>query len=215
MASVFPSGKSKTQKLDRLHWTFSIWTKVPPGQPVDGIEIINALELVDWDKQKIQFIICEACEFTHCKPGDWVSLRKSDSLILMLPPFKAICDESRENEGVSPALLSQAKRHRVRRHHVQEPEVSTPFFSIRRANTLFNCSRSYVPLSLEALAHVLGKPPHINLRRDLVLASSEGDHIDHTNQLEDLIQRQYQDESVAILRALHSGERVITLFFRC
>src|SRR5687768_9171850 len=68
----------------------------------DGIEIINALELVHWDEEKIQFLICEACGFTHCKPGNWVSLRKSESLILILPPFEAISGESRENEEYRP-----------------------------------------------------------------------------------------------------------------
>ena len=73
----------------------------------DGVELINALELVDWDEEKIQFLICEACGSTNCKPGDWVSLRKSDSLILILPPFETA--GSRGNEEYRPPNYLEQK----------------------------------------------------------------------------------------------------------
>jgi hypothetical protein len=63
-----------------------------------------------------------------------------------------------------------------------------------------------------APAHVLGKPPHINVRSDIVVACSEGDQVDYLKQLVDLVHRQYQDESKATLRSLLNGERIITLF---
>ena len=46
----------------------------------DGIELINAIELVDWDSEDTQVLICEECGYVHCEPGGWVSFRRSDSL---------------------------------------------------------------------------------------------------------------------------------------
>ena len=63
-----------------------------------------------------------------------------------------------------------------------------------------------------APANVLGKPPQINVRSDIVLASSEGDHRDHLRLLEDLLRAHYQDESRATLRSPLNDERVVTLF---
>lgn len=178
---------------------------------VDGIEIINALELVDWDGEKIQFLICEACGLTHCKSGDWVSLRKSDSLILILPPFDSA--ESRENEEYRPpfylkqkgiAYFDDATYENLRSTHPSFPSVQRILpLSVQEATLLYHWN---------APANVLGKPPHINVRSDIVLASSDGDHVDHLRELEDLIQTQYQDESKATLRAPLDGERVVTLF---
>lgn len=179
----------------------------------DGIEIINAIELVDWDEETIQFLICEECGFTHCKPGDWVSFRKSDSLILILPPVEAFSCESRENEEYRPphylkqkgiAYFDAAMYENLRSQHPSFPSLEQiRRLSVQEATLLYHWN---------APANVLGKPPHINVRSDIVLASSEGDHGDCLKELEDLIQTQYQDESKAALRALHNGERVITLF---
>src|SRR5918999_258476 len=49
----------------------------------DGVELINALELVDWESEETQFLVCEECGHTGCKVGDWVSVRKSDSLVFI------------------------------------------------------------------------------------------------------------------------------------
>ena len=179
----------------------------------DGIEIINALELVDWDEEKIQFLICEACGFTHCKSGDWVSLRRSDSLILILPAFEAVFGESGENEEYRPpyylkqkgiAYFDTATYEALRSKHSSFPPIEQiRSLSMQEATLLYHWN---------APAHVLGKPPHINVRSDIVLASSEGDHVDYLNQLADLLQSQYKDETVATLRALLDGEKIITLF---
>jgi hypothetical protein len=75
----------------------------------DRIQIINALELVDWDEEKIQLLICEACGNTHCKSGDWVSLRKSDSLILILPAFEAVSGEDSDKEEYQPPSYLKQK----------------------------------------------------------------------------------------------------------
>jgi hypothetical protein len=179
----------------------------------DGIEIINALELVDWDGEKIQFLICEACGFTRCKSGDWVSLRRSGPLILILPAREAITGESRETEEYRPpyylrqkgiAYFHTSTYEDLRSQHSAFPAVEKfRQLSVQEATLLYHWG---VP------AHVLGEPPHINIRRDIVLASSEGDHVEYIKQVEDVMLRQYKDESTTALRDLLDGEKVITLF---
>jgi hypothetical protein len=179
---------------------------------VDGVEIINAIELVDWDHQKIQFLICEACGMTNCKSGDWVSLRRSDSLILLLPPFEAV-GESRDSEEYRPpyylrqngvAFFEAASYEALRSDNPSFPPVEQiRFLSVQEATWLYHWN---------APAHVLRTPPDLRVRSDVVLAASEGEHLDYINQLEDLIQKQYQDESPANLRPILKGEKVITLF---
>src|SRR5687767_9774398 len=68
----------------------------------DGVELINALELVDWGSEDTQLLVCEACGYTHCKSGDWASIRRSSSLILLLPAAQYVWGESREKEEYRP-----------------------------------------------------------------------------------------------------------------
>jgi hypothetical protein len=61
------------------------------------VQLINAIELVEWDEEEAQFLICEDCGFSHCKPGDWVRVRRSDSLVLILPSLNYVRPEREED----------------------------------------------------------------------------------------------------------------------
>jgi len=75
---------------------------------VDEIQLINALELVEWDQEHSQFLICEACGFEGCKSRDWVSVRRSDSLVLFLPSSEHVWREKKDYmEYCPPAYLNQ------------------------------------------------------------------------------------------------------------
>jgi hypothetical protein len=179
----------------------------------DGIELINALELVDWDSEATQFLVCEACGYMHCKSGDWVSLRKSDSLILILPVSEYVWGDSREKEEYRPpyyltkqgiAYLDSFTYESLRSHHSSFPPVEQIHpLNMREATLLFQW---------DAPAQVLGEPPEVHIRRDVILASSEGDCVEYLKQLEALVQRQYQDTSPAILRPTLEREQVISFY---
>jgi hypothetical protein len=64
----------------------------------------------------------------------------------------------------------------------------------------------------DAPARVLGEPPEVSLRRDLILASSDGDGLAHLKSLEALVRSHYRDESEAVLRPVSEGEQVISFF---
>lgn len=179
----------------------------------DGIELINALELVDWDSEDTQLLVCEACGYTHCKSGDWVSIRKSNSLILILPASEYVWGERRDKEEYSPpyyvkkrgaVCLDLSTYEGLRSMQASFPPIEQIRQLIMREATLL--------FQWDAPANVLGEPPEVHVRHDNILTSSEGDYVAHLKQLEALIQRQYKDESHAILRALSDDEQVISFF---
>ena len=179
----------------------------------DGIELINALELVDWDSEDTQLLVCAACGYTHCKPGDWVSIRQSNSLILFLPASGYVWGERREKGEFSPpyylkkrgaAYLDLSSYESLRSKHSSFP----PAGRIRR----LNMREATLLFQWDAPARVLGEPPEVTVRRDIILASSEGDYVQHLKQLEALMHRQYIDESQAVLRPVSGGEQVISFY---
>src|SRR5688500_15402081 len=74
------------------------------------VKLINAVELVAWDlEDDTQFLICEACGYFHCKRGDWVRVRRTDSIVLLLPAFDYVWAEEQEDwmEYGPPSYLTQ------------------------------------------------------------------------------------------------------------
>lgn len=59
--------------------------------------LINAVELVEWEEDECQFLVCERCGFTHCEPGNWVRVRRSDSAVVILPSFEHVSPEREED----------------------------------------------------------------------------------------------------------------------
>lgn len=179
----------------------------------DGIELINALELVDWDSEDIQLLICEACGYSHCRSGDWVSIRKSNSFILFLPASEYIWGERREKEEYSPpyylkkqgvVYLYLSTYESLRSKHSSFPPVE----HIRQ----LNMRETTLIFQWDAPARVLGEPPEVRVRRDIILASSEGDYVEYLKQMEALIQSQYKDETHAVLRPVSEEEQVISFY---
>ena len=65
---------------------------------------------------------------------------------------------------------------------------------------------------LTAPDRVLGEAPEVRVRHDLIVGASEGSAVDHLKQLEEVIQKQYEDESPAILRPLSESEVAISIY---
>lgn len=181
----------------------------------DGIELINALELVDWDSDDTQFLICEECGYVHCEPGGWVSFRKSGSLVLILPAEDYVWgDRQDKQEYRPPAYLTErgipyltvSTYEDLRSMHSSFPAVDQiRDLNVREAALLFHWN---------APGHVIGEPPVISTRRDIVTGSSEGDHVEPFDRLEDLLRAQYEDKSLVQLREPLSNERVVSFYLQ-
>ena len=179
----------------------------------NDIKLINALELVDLDSEDTQLLICEECGFMHCKSGDWVSVRRSDLLVLILPTADFVWgDEEDKREYKPPAYLKKqgipyldfATYERLRSMHSSFPAMDQiQPLTLKEATLLFQWN---------APDRIMGEPPEVNIRTDMIVGSSEGDHTEQLRALEHLTTRQYTNESVANLRPISSHERIISLY---
>jgi len=178
----------------------------------NGIKLTNALELIDWNSEDTQVLICEACGYSHCEPGDWVSLRRSGSLVLILPADGYVWGNTEDkNEYRPPSYLKQgiayldlATYELLRAKNSSVPAVDTIHpLTLRDAALLFHWN---------APASVLGDAPEIRIDQDIVVGSSEGEHGEQLKELETLLRTYYEDRSTAELRPISSNERVISLY---
>lgn len=187
----------------------------------NGVELINALELTSWSDDDTQFLICNECGIERCKRGDWVCVRRSGSLILILPAFDYVWGERDfdKTEYFPPSYLTkrglayferQTYEELRSRYEIQRPRHTSfpPFeqiqqLSMREATLLFHW---------DAPAKVLGAPPVVQPRRELIVGSSEGDADEYVKLLEQLIHEQYEDKSPALLRPFLPDEHVVSLF---
>ena len=181
----------------------------------DGVQLINAVELVNWDTDDTQVLICEACGFDRCKPGDWVRVRRSDSMILMLPAFDYVWAELPDDrvEYSPPKYLRQrggvAYFDRSTYESLLSQNTEFPAFeeiqqlNMREATLLFHWT---------APAQVLGVPPEVRVNEEIIVGASEGSSSSYVTVLKDLLNRQYNATSPALLRPLTGSDRVISLY---
>jgi hypothetical protein len=179
----------------------------------DGVELINALELVDWDSEETQFLVCEECGHMGCKSADWVSVRRSDSLVFILPASNYVWGDKKDKDVYSPPAY-------LKKHGLAYFEFST-YESLRSRHPSFPPIHEIHPLTLreatllfhwDAPDQVLGNPPEVHVRGDIVVGASEGNSAEHLQQIENLIECQYRAESLAQLRRISSSEGVIALY---
>ena len=179
----------------------------------DGIKLINAIELVAWDEEHSQLLICEACGIPGCKSRDWVSVRRSDSLVLFLPSSEHVWREDKNYmEYCPPAYLTQqgipcldaATYEYLRSRHSSFPAIDQiQPLKLKEATVLFQWT---------APDRILGEPPEVSVQSELFVGSSEGDHTAHVKTLEDLVNKQYESEDSAVLRSISDSERVISFY---
>ena len=69
---------------------------------------------------------------------------------------------------------------------------------IRPATLDFEHEEATFLFQWDAPVRVLGEPPEVNIHREVILASSEGDSVEYLKIMQALMQRHYEDESNAI-----------------
>lgn len=68
----------------------------------DGIQLVNAIELLDFTDGTVQLIVCEACGVTGCEPGSWASVRRVGDKITFVPAIDAMREGDWESNEYSP-----------------------------------------------------------------------------------------------------------------
>jgi hypothetical protein len=194
-------------------------TDQPPfsgtGLWAEGVELINIVELVNWKETPLQFIICTICGCVGCKPKDWVDIKQSHSVVLIMPAFLRIdqAGETMGNEYLPPDYL--VKRGII----CIKPEI---YLSHLCQLAAFPKFENLAPLSaweaskifqLEAPSRVMGdllNPP--TLAKDMVIASSEGDFREQTKELVSLVNKLSKEIRPANLRPITEHDQIISLY---
>jgi hypothetical protein len=198
-----------------LDFSSSEQGKINVSQLYSGdIQLINAIELVNWDLAEDQFLVCEACGYVHCKSGDWVSLRRADPFILILPAFDSFTENEEGNIEYSPpwyirkkgiAYLDQPTYESLRQKHSAFPDgTNFPQLNMREAILTFQW---------EAPLQIFGRPPKRFSDRDkLIIAASEGEPAEHIRLIEEFAQINAQNESSVKLRLATEQHTVISFY---
>ena len=179
------------------------------------VQLINAVELVSWDlEEDTQFLICEACGMEHCKQRDWVRVRRSGSLVLLLPSFDYVWAERQEDRlEYSPpsyliecgiAYMDQSVFEKLQLQNSHFPTFERiPHLNMREAALLFHWTTP---------SQVLGPPPEIRVNESIIVGASEGTAADHVDRLSNLLETLYDDHSKGLLRPLTEQDHTISLY---
>jgi hypothetical protein len=60
----------------------------------NGVQLLNALELVEFSDKGFQTLICEQCGIARCASGAWVTLRRLGDRLLLVPPVELLREDS-------------------------------------------------------------------------------------------------------------------------
>lgn len=182
----------------------------------DGIILMNALELMEFDGDEVQLLICDSCGTINCESGNWVSFRKSGDYILLIPAFEQMEDDEWSKTQFSPPRYLKKE--------------GTPFFDLQVYENLrkqlpdfpktdeiknlkmqeaMRLTQQNIPL------RIFGEPSQINVRHDKfknITASSEETVDEQLKRIEEILRKNYQNNSPARLRRPSLDEEIIYLF---
>lgn len=182
----------------------------------DDIEIMNAVELIDWDDDKIQLSICDHCGTVQCASGGWVVFRASGDLVLMMPAFEAMKEDNWSKTEFSPPYFIQDKGTAYFDKQTYEllRKQFYEFPTFEKIKTLQMREAMWL-VQWNAPLRIFGEPPNLeihNYKFDYVVAALDGDPKEIIKEAENLLRENFEDETSAYLRQLSKNEESIWLF---
>lgn len=142
---------------------------------VDGIDVANLLESVEWSGSLVQLHICSYCGSAGCTGGNYVAVRRAGEYVVLTPAWAEMAEgEWEANEYGPPDAIAARGALAL--------TLAQAEFATRRSATV---TAGSPPLTgaelLRIMQHaapldVLGKfPDAVTVSRDPMLASSRGD----------------------------------------
>ncbi len=182
----------------------------------DGVELMNALELIDWDDDKVQISICGHCGTVGCQSSGWIVFRSAGDFVLLMPAFEEMREDNWSRTEYSPPYFVQDKGTAYFDQQTYE--------SLREQNSSFPPLEKIRPLQMReamwlvqtsAPLQILGEPATLDIDQrkfDYVIAAMEGEPKEHLQQAENLLRENFENQSVARLRPLLPDEKSVWLF---
>ncbi|PZD73042.1 hypothetical protein C1752_02867 [Acaryochloris thomasi RCC1774] len=180
----------------------------------NDVQIINAVERVNWEDDDLQFQIC-ACGYVGCQPSGWVSIRQTASIAVIIPAFTSIKEASQDLAAdYFPPLYLHKKGAIFTEKDFYTNHLSNiakfPVFEELRQLTSWETSKLFQwEAPSEVLGHIERKP---SLLPDIIMASSDGSFIEQTEHLISLIERLLSSNHTPRLRRRTQQEQVISLY---
>jgi hypothetical protein len=178
----------------------------------DGVEIVNALDLVASDDHEregepVQLIVCDHCGTPGCGSGNRVAFRRFDQGLVIMPAFDVMVPGEWERTEYGPPYFMRKHGPPFLRGHAlaslseRAPELANParwpWLKVREAVLL---------IQSDATSRLLGEfPAPPRLRSELVAAVSHGQGNEAMVALEALLSEAHRDDRRA---AAAPGEAV-------
>lgn len=182
----------------------------------DGVELMNGLELIEWEEDKTQILICDYCGAIGCSPGGWIAFRSCGNLILLMPAFEAMRADDWSRTEFSPPYFVANKGTAYFERQTWE--------SLRRRFSSFPPFENIRPLQMReamwlaqycAPLQILGEPATLDINHrkfDHVIGATEGEPEEHLRRAECLLRENFENQSPACLSPLLQDEESVWLF---
>ncbi len=182
----------------------------------DGVEIINPIELIEWEDDEVQLFVCDHCGTVRCASGGWITFRSSGDLVLLMPAYEAMNEDSWSQTEFSPPYFIRKNGAAYFDKQIYE--------SLREQISEFPPFEKIKPLQMReamwlvqsnAPLRILGKPSTLEIDRrkfDFAVAASEGEPRETLKEAENLLRENFENQSSAYLRRLSQNEESIWLF---
>ena len=182
----------------------------------DDVQISNAIEYANWNNPLLQLIVCEGCGYIGCQPHGWVEIKRTSSLVLIMPAFTKINEacEVVYNEYLPPYYLLEKGAIYI------EPQFYTsklcemanfPSFEMLPSLSTWDAAKLF---QLESPDQILGHiSTPIQLNQDAIIASSEGSFREQAKELISLVQHLLTDDKQpAKVRRVIGQDQIISLY---
>src|SRR4051812_33590200 len=99
-----------TVKSKMMYFSSSGQGSVPVNSIyADDENLANAIELIDFDDDPIQFQVCDHCGYPGCASGGWLSLRRLGQFVFLMPAFGKMDMGSWEANEYAPPYFTNLK----------------------------------------------------------------------------------------------------------
>ncbi len=164
----------------------------------DDENLANAIELMDFESDRIQFQVCDQCGFPGCASGNWLSIRKIGEHVLLLPAFQEMDRGEWEGSEYYPPYFTRVKGS-ILMDNQHYRELAGLISKLPSIETIKSASSYEIArlLQWEASFRVLGDYPRpITFRRELLSTTSSPDDDKVVQELMEVL-RHFERDDIA------------------